>query len=416
VGYFLEIAPFIAEHWLAFSVTAAIIGVIVGIELYWIPKNRPIDTTGNGITIGRAKAFDNRSLTLRVERLNASLESLKVVSQSFTESLSAFQEQTSGETTGSLVLGMKGVPAEKNGKEVRGGDEKKTASDATKFDNRLNIGLAASDILNDQLNLASQIFNLQLLLERSLTDRMIEKNSRLQTVLGFQVSITPPRGYEDCVAVVEVAARMKSSSAPVPVSLVALMPQEKTYNAAALSSSERSIAGSAVARVLTVGFSDKRGTRQLFIHRDSDTIAFERDPRVLPALLSDAAVFGWEFRPVLGRHTVSAGTRQMLAFIAVPVEDKKDAPKSVLEVKTRSYWRTYKRNWQTSAPNLSWLPWRVDRSANVESALQELETPNTAAIHEALSPKVTHIEWVNSGQGKATVIVQGRNFFRERRS
>src|SRR5215813_9192911 len=39
-----------------------------------------------------------------------------------------------------------------------------------------------------------------------------------------------------------------------PISLVALMPQERTYNAESLSSSERSIEGSAVAKVLSFGF------------------------------------------------------------------------------------------------------------------------------------------------------------------
>jgi len=71
----------------------------------------------------------------------------------------------------------------------------------------------------------------------------------------------------------------------VPVSLVALIPQEKTYNAQTVSSSAQSIGGSAVASVLTLGFSSKGESRQLFIHRDSDTIAFERDPRSKPTLL-----------------------------------------------------------------------------------------------------------------------------------
>jgi hypothetical protein len=417
-----EIGRFLGAHWLAFSLAAAAVAVCAGLEFWWVRSHYPADTNGNGITIGRAKAFDNRSLALRVERLSAGLETLKVVNQSVAEGLTAFQEQTSSETTQSLSVGVKDGGA-KNENETdakkRGDKEEKTdssgAGDTTKADSKPKIGLAASDLLSDQLNLASQIFNLQLLYERSLSDRMIGEESRLQTVLGFQVSITPPSGYEDCVAVAEVEVRMKpagagaagAASPPAPVSLVALMPQEKTYNAESISSSERSIGGSAVARVVTLGYRGKKGTRQLFVHRDSDTVAFEHQPK--PE--TGATVFGWEFRPVLGRRTVSAGTRQMMAVIAIPATDDGAATDSILEVKTRSYWRRYNRKRQTSSPNWGWVPWKVDRSATLESATQELNVPNTAKIQLALAPKVSRIAWVNSGQGKATVIVRGSNFF-----
>jgi hypothetical protein len=136
-------------------------------------------------------------------------------------------------------------------------------------------------------------------------------------------------------------------------------------------------------------------------------VAFEREPDASQGTI----VFGWEFRPVLGRRTVSAGTRQMLAVVAIPVADTDAINDSLLEVKTRSYWRKYNPKVQTSSPNWSWLPWRVDRSARRESQPQILPVPSTAGIQSALAPSVTGISWVNSGKGKATVIVNGRNFF-----
>lgn len=433
-----ELGRFLSAHWLALLVVAAAVAVCAGLEFWWIRSHYPADTNGNGITIGRAKAFDNRSLALRVERLSAGLETLKVVNQSVTEGLTAFQEQTSSERSQSLSIGVKNAGA-KNEKETEaktGGDKKeKTDSsgtnDAGEADSKPKMGLAASDLLNDQLNLASQIFNLQLLYERSLSDRMIGQESRLQTVLGFQVSITPPSGYEDCIAVAEVEVRVKpdpaapanaaaapatnpvvtpaanAAAAPAAISVVALMPQEKSYNAESISTSERSIGGSAVARVVTLGYSGKKGTRQLFVHRDSDTVAFEHPPN--PD--TGATIFGWEFRPVLGRRTVSAETRQMMAVIAIPTADGGAAADSILEVKTRSYWRRYNRRSQTSSPNWGWLPWKVDRSALLESLPQDLNVPNTAKIQSALGPKIASIAWVNSGEGKAAVIVEGSNFF-----
>jgi hypothetical protein len=336
---------------------------------------------------------------------------LKIVNQNITENLSTFQAQSSSERSGSLALYVNSRPtkAESDNSSQQQNSNKdatsdsKSSADTAKADTKMVIGLAAGDILSDQLNLASQIVNLEMLYERSLTDRLINDRSRLQTVLGFQVSITPPAGYQNCVAVAEVCVQMKNSA--MPVSLVALIPQEKTYNAQSLSRSAQSIGSSVVASVLTLGFSRKGEASQLFIHRDSDTIAFERAPKS-----TRAVIFGWEFRPVLGRSTVSAGTRQMLAVIAMPIQENPNAEEVLLEIKTRSYWQHYNRKKQTSRPKWGLLPWKVDRSKSVDFT-QELAIPNTAKIQDALAPNVTDINWVSSGADRATVIVKGSNFF-----
>src|SRR5262245_55826895 len=150
-----EIGRFLGAHRLAFSLAAAV-AFCAALEFWWIRNRYPADTNGNGITIGRAKAFDNRSLALRVERLSAGLETLKVVNQSVTEGLIALQEQTSSETTQSLSVGVKDGVA-KSEKEIEGkkrGDKEKTdssgAGDTTKADSKPKIGLAASDLLSDQ--------------------------------------------------------------------------------------------------------------------------------------------------------------------------------------------------------------------------------------------------------------------------
>lgn len=400
---------------------AGLAAVYAVIELWaWLAYG-PKDTTGNGITIGRPKAFDNRSLQLRIERLSNSLANLKVVNQNVTESLSTIQKQSTVTTSRSITLEAKASPAktgddatQKSKEGDKGGalSESAAADDAGKSESKSAVALSASDVLSDQLNLASQILNLETLYERSLTDRLIEKETRLQTVLGFQVSITPPRGCENSVAVVEVAVRMPGKDDPV--SLVAMIPQEKTYNAQTVSTSAQSISGSAVFNVVDLGFTRKGESRQLFIHKDSDTIAFERDPRSQPTVFdndSTATVFGWEFRPVLGRSSVSPGTRQMLAMIAVPTAEFEKEGEVTLQIQTRSYWRNFNQRTQTSGGKWSLLPWSVDQSMRVDSALQVLKIPNTARIQGALEPVVKSITWVNSGADRATVIVTGKNFF-----
>src|SRR5262249_37070724 len=142
-------------------------------------------------------------------RLSASLANLKVINPNVTENLTNLQQQSSTEVSRSLSLDLKAVPAKANDKPDA--DAKTTSGEATKTvttnqsstaiaESKPTIGLAAGDMLSDQLNLASQILNLEMLYERSLTDRLIDGGARLQTVLGFQVSITPPDGCENCVA------------------------------------------------------------------------------------------------------------------------------------------------------------------------------------------------------------------------
>ncbi len=415
---FVSTWHFMMAHPLLLVVLVAAVTLIVSRVVWWITIKMPRDRTGNGIAIGQAKVFDNRSLALRVERLSGELERLKVINQSITDNVSAAQAQVSTQSSQSLSFEVKaqGKPAQESKATTsdKSNDGKSSGSAAlgtAKTDEPApKVGLAASDLLNDQLNLASQIFNLQLLYERSLSDRMIDGEARLQAVLGFQVSIAPPAGYDDCVAVAEVEVRMRPAgpaAAPQPISLVALMPQEKTYNAETVSASERSIGGSAVARVLTLNVNSKSGSRQLFIHRDADTVAFERQPDAARGTI----IFGWEFRPVLGRRTVAAGTRQMLSVVSIPVPDNANNLNPTLEIKTRSYWRKYNRKLQTSSPNWSWKLWKVDRSATYECPSQQLAVPNTAQIQSSLAPAITAIKWVNSGNGKATVIVKGKNFF-----
>ena len=169
------------------------------------------------------------------------------------------------------------------------------------------FGQNAADLLSDQVNLTYQILNLRMLLERSLSDRLLEGgDARLQAVLGFNVSIDPPRDAENSAAVVEVTIKAVDKE---PVSLVSLMPQEKTYNAVAMHTRSNAFGGSAVAGMFTVGYSERRRGQVFYLYRDNDTLSFER-----MITKEKATTFGWQFRPVLGRKSVSPGLRQMFAI------------------------------------------------------------------------------------------------------
>lgn len=380
----------------------------------------PRDTLGNGIVIGAAKAFDNRTLALRIERLSASLAALQILNKNVADNLGALQGQTSSDTTRMLTVGARALrqnppAAPTKTSEAADASEPKSVAAHGKAAGETPetvppLRLAAGDLLTDQLALASQIVNLETLYERSLTDRLLGNATRLQTVLGFSVSIEPPAGYQDCVAIAEIAVRMVGGGS---VSLVAQIPQEKTYNAQSVSSSATSIGGSAVAQVVTLGVSSKGAVREVYVHRDSDTIAFERSPTSTEGLFDgqSATAFGWEFRPVLGRRAVAPGVRQMLAVIAVPETETTEPNDVTLEIRRRSYWRAYDRTRQTSRPKWGFLPWKIDRSRRDDFDITTVTVPNTAKVQGALAPKITNISWASCGADRAMVIVTGSNFF-----
>src|ERR1700756_2909996 len=154
------ILHFAAANWR--DLVLAVAALVVCLLLYslWVRFGFPEDAVGNGIVIGQAKAFDNRSLSLRVERLNAGLEQLKVVSQNVTESLSNVQEVSSVETQRSLTASVAAQVRKDGDQAKKAGQTEQTTQDASKSESKSNVGMAASDVLADQLNLAAQIFNI----------------------------------------------------------------------------------------------------------------------------------------------------------------------------------------------------------------------------------------------------------------
>ncbi|MGA2606508.1 MAG: hypothetical protein ABSH01_03510 [Terriglobia bacterium] len=287
------------------------------------------------------------------------------------------------------------------------------------------FGENASDLLADQVNLTYQIFNLRMLLERSITDRLIGKNTRLQAVVGFNVTLDPPKEAEDSAAIVEVTITAEKESEPpvsLAVSLVAVMPQEKTYNSAALNSHSNAFGGSAVARMITVSGSRFRRTQHFYLFRDNDTMAFERmtgaHSNPPPG---NELTFGWQFRPVLGRRSVSPGTRQMFAIIALPKSDKPGVECiQKLKVTVKTYWKHFDHGTLTTSYHERWAHYiSPERLANVPLGLPgpwdrtypSIEVPTTAMVQDNLSPEIDEVHWEPVGSKSALISVKGNNFF-----
>jgi hypothetical protein len=452
----------------------------------------------NGISVGRPKIFDNRSLTLQIEALEKVLKQQQSANpaidlKSVVNALANTQGLTQSEV--STVLSVLGNPTpstslttdaktgniDSNGNSLPNSTDTQTSKNVASvtpavptFDSFATLptgfkpafGPSASDLLNDQVSLSYQITNLQMILERALSDRLYADDTkcpgdqalnctRLQTVLGFNVTIDPPRVANDAVAVVEIALTKAGNSVPGSanasdrngdneLSLVAMMPQEKTYNSAALSSSSHAYSGAAVANAFQISGGYRRRNQTFYVYRDTDTLAYERMTK------DGELVFGWMFRPVLGRRSVSPGLRQLFAVVSLPridcdhlgIVDNSQSEKSKspdmspesldkcsIELKpvVHTYWKKFDRATQTSferhdANRASefWFglsaglgkPQIFDNNSYRNTAeYNNFRVRSSASYEEALRPVVENVSWHPTGEKSVIVSVTGRNFF-----
>jgi hypothetical protein len=423
---------------------------------------------GDGIAVGKPKIFDNRALSIMLEQLKQSLAQVQVVDQkSLAESLGLFQGSQINEVSRSLSVSTLPLPAVKLTEQAnssgellqnqRTTDRAAVSPSAPMLPDALaapnfqpKYGPNASDLLSDQVNLSYQIFNLRMLLERSLSDRLWQDptnptriGQRLQAVIGFDVTIDPPKDSRDSAAVVEITIAPKRTDLS-PVSLVAMMPQEKTYNATALNNSSNAFGGSAVVKMITIGYSERRRGQVFYLYRDSDTISVERleNPADTP---QNAITFGWEFRPVLGRKSVSPGSRQVFAVVALPDFDQylaaspgASAPpylqpslvcRAMPDGSTECSYATAQKNTSSPFEILVWrrVYWRKYDSKALTTSTKKKEAtakavllcraanpcsvPYTATIQGSLQPHIRDVQWVATDDKNAAVTVAGDNFF-----
>ncbi len=269
-----------------------------------------------------------------------------------------------------------------------------------------------------------------MLLERSLTDRVLTNGKpRLQAVIGFNVSVMPPRIANNAVAVVEISLT-STSQGNGGISVVAMMPQENTYNAQATSTKANAFGAAVAVKFVQVGYSQKSTDQTFFVYRDNDTVPFE-----LP--LSNegrTTTFGWMFRPVLGQPSIAFRNRQLFAVIALPdadpVSPSLEEQIKHLTVHVRTYWRRFDRDTGTSfseqdanrrtktlyALTLGLAkPLFFSKKYDVIGGPYDLAIRATQTFQTNLQPKISDITWMPTGAKSALVSIQGENFFTESR-
>lgn len=427
----------------------------------------------NGIAVGEPKVFDNRSLALMLDSLNENLRTARFIDANrIAASIGRFSGLSQSEVARSLSLTGPSIPGTTQSTDLVTGatrtqtvgteantaqpagtsSEKGTASSSdettrTQTDKSSttsaervpaapglpdllsgpaftpDFGLNAQDLLAEQVNLTYQIFNLRMILERALSDRLFGQEPRLQAVLGFNVSLDPPRDAQGSAAIVEVTVSAWDKTVTKPVSLVAVMPQEKTYNAVNFSTKSNAFSGAAVSKVVNVGYNERRRSQTFYLYQDNDTLSFER----MNEADGRTTTFGWQFRPVLGRPSVAPGMRQMFAVIALPAPDKTGDPKGMdLRVSVRTYWLKYYRDSATTARNIGFWP-RAGRIASLGIAVKSplktvvdtsattcvpIPVPSTTGYQDNLRPAIAELGWRAIDDTTAVVTAVGKNFFR----
>lgn len=474
----------------------------------------------NGIGVSNPKIYDNRSLVIMLEELNRTLQTIKVVDQtSLLANLGLTQGSTSREVSRSFQAGMTPIPgvtttrtpdtdgnltiSEEVTTKPEVSAQTPTLPDALAAPSFTpKFGINSEDLLTQQIDLTYKIFNLRMLLERSISDRLMpsaeqiavtadstaftadkdgflivaapnhklptgsagnfttseklpgglstdqsyyvirvddntykiaatlqdalfgravkfkdrglgshtfttltdgqQDGARLQTVVGFNVSLDPPKNNKDMAAFVELTVTANGK----PISVVAMMPQEKTYNTSALSTKSNAFGGSAVVKMFTVGYSERRRGQTFYLYQDADTLTYQR----IPAEVEDGTnisnantTFGWAFRPVLGRRSVSPGMRQVFAVLSIDRRDLVDVSESTkLDVQVKTFWRKYSRKTLTV----------YDEPVNQRS-FNYLGTPvfSTAKYQAGLSPRVQNVRWNQLDDKNGVLSIDGENFF-----
>jgi hypothetical protein len=387
----------------------------------------------NGITVGETKLYDDRALDAKLQQLERDLGRLGFVDQAgVAKGLGTLQGAR--QSVSSMSLNVTGLPtpgvstvensnssANSNTSSIQTTTNSASVTpsvpalpgQAPAISPQLSFGQNAQDLLAEQVQLTYQLINLRTLLERAITDRVAanvgEAKQRRQAVVGFQIGLDSRGRYRNAVAEVDVRV---TSLTPVEnrlrPNLVSLIPKEKTYNVATISRNARQFGFGAVVQVVNVGASFARSRDAFYLVRDTDTVAVERpwpfiadesgrakeeQGRENPA----AITFGWQFRPVLGRKAVEPGSRGVFALLSLPPSE---FTTYVAKVEAFTRWRKYDSKTGTVGDFIL--------GSDSTQVLDELIVPPD--IDEALRPVAQNVRWEDTNDGKALVVVNGKNF------
>lgn len=398
------------SKWIRLLLLVLLVAILVaGIFIYRKRRAQcwPAVPSDNGIGVGAPKLYDARSLSLMLEEMQDQLQRLKNIDQ---QSISDAEKNVQDEavtTTEVTIAGKVYKPVDAKagaGDAGAGAKPNPPAPPAAEASASKPLGERPFDLLSDQVNLTYEVLNLRLILERALSDRLFHGEPRLQAVLGFPISIIPPAYAAGCCANIEVSISAENGEPP---SIVALLPQERTFNATVGERRSGSVELGGALKWLNLGL-QRRAT--------SSDNSFAREPETVGTLGRSGnpaeAKFGWQLRPVAGQSSITAGMRQMFAVVALSQKDLQSEDKLSLTVKVKTNWRQFNPKTGTSSDRLSLRAWLTRRPVSgTHSWPRTLDVASTISVESSLKPYIEKIAWEPVSANRAVVTVTGRNFF-----
>jgi hypothetical protein len=340
------VAKLIARH--AF----VLMGVSI-LDLSGCATTGKTDLTGSGINVGNPETYDNTFFQTQLATLRAQLMGLQTVDQGSLISAiggvqgaqleqSSFNLQVQGQATPqvatTLPASSKVAPTASDTRVTTQSSMTPTIPATTQSTLTLPSSLSGSplDVLNQQMQLSSQVLNYEMLLSGSNYARFgISGNAKIQLTLGFPITIEPPTpSHKDDIADVEVTYCFATDGG-TPPSVINLLPTDNSYNVISLTDDAHSFGLGVIAGVFSVGGSYSSGTKTEYLIKQQDTVALRRDNKFDTESNAGSAckggqdgkpdtkayestTFAWQFRPVLGEHFVRSGIHQTFVQIAIP--------------------------------------------------------------------------------------------------
>jgi len=213
----------------------------------------------------------------------------------------------------------------------------------------------SSAVLSEQMQLTSSLSTELLQEEGALSDRMMwfqdsggwHLEMRPHTTVGFDVTVEPTEAQHDAAAVVEmiVTSCQKLEPNPEAPAITALIPNEKTFNVAAIRNNSTSLGAGIATQFVGASGGFLFGHNSYFLVQDQDTLA-----QVFQPSLEDQVRFcepfkcigvRWMFRPVLGKRFVGPQRRKIIVQIAFPVVGN---PPQYGQAIIHTSWRHFDRN------------------------------------------------------------------------
>jgi hypothetical protein len=184
--------------------------------------------------------------------------------------------------------------------------------------------------------------------------------------------------------------------------LVALMPEQGSHNAATLSQSAVGFSGAVASAVYSVGIAAQKRNQVFYLYRDMDTVSFQRTPA------DDKAIdFGWQFRPVLGKHSVDAGFRHLMVVIGLPSQDV-NAAAPQLDIAVTTKWVRYDAKIQTTEDS---HPFWHSLPAPGSVDYQGVDVQTSLLTQHDLGASISTVHWLPTDAANGVAVVEGNNFF-----